>query len=431
MKSTTTARPAAPVWPEGPRLGPSRPARRAPGVDGYLEQIRPDLGRPTNAAPRSSSVRRTPESVTLSPAGQSGLGGLPRRPVPPGRGRDRRRQAHPLLLAGIGSGIRPRARTDGQGPTPRASSRTSSIEKARPGHGGRARPRPRATSTFPTRRPERDPADQRRQRHHSGDLDAADAVRRGAPRARSPSSTSPPTPSARSTATSSSGSPRPSERPPGPLLHAGPGAGEVDGHFRPGAPAPQIEPEYAAAETFACGPPALLDSVRELWAAEGIESRLHVESFVPPTLGPASGVSRGRDPFRRLRPRASRTAVRLCSSRPRRPDSGPRPAAGWASATPAPAASGGHGPATSHRRALLGRGRGDPDLRLGTGRRRRRRALTTPSREENSMKAQKRNHGIPEPSDATKGASTRAAIELSPGAARQPSAPSSTRFASA
>jgi ferredoxin-NADP reductase len=71
-----------------------------------------------------------------------------------------------------------------------------------------------------------------------------------------------------------------------------PGAGEADGHFAPAALA-ELEPGYADAETFACGPPALLDTVRETWAGEDIEARLHVESFVPPTLAPPSGVAEG------------------------------------------------------------------------------------------------------------------------------------------
>jgi stearoyl-CoA 9-desaturase NADPH oxidoreductase len=71
-----------------------------------------------------------------------------------------------------------------------------------------------------------------------------------------------------------------------------PGAGEVDGHFRPGH-LDEIDPDYAAAETFACGPPALLDAVRELWEGQDLEPRLHIESFVPPTLAPASGVPEG------------------------------------------------------------------------------------------------------------------------------------------
>jgi ferredoxin-NADP reductase len=64
-----------------------------------------------------------------------------------------------------------------------------------------------------------------------------------------------------------------------------PGAGELDGHFSP-VHLPQAEPSFAAAETFACGPPALLDAVRGTWA-NGLEQRLHVESFVPPSLAPS------------------------------------------------------------------------------------------------------------------------------------------------
>jgi ferredoxin-NADP reductase len=71
-----------------------------------------------------------------------------------------------------------------------------------------------------------------------------------------------------------------------------PGVGEADGHFG-AALLMKSEPGYPDAETFACGPPALLDAVREHWAADGLESRLHVESFVPPTLAPPSGVAEG------------------------------------------------------------------------------------------------------------------------------------------
>jgi ferredoxin-NADP reductase len=71
-----------------------------------------------------------------------------------------------------------------------------------------------------------------------------------------------------------------------------PGAGEADGHFSL-AQLVALDPQYGAAETFACGPPALLDAVREAWAGEDLEPRLHLESFVPPTLAPASGVPEG------------------------------------------------------------------------------------------------------------------------------------------
>jgi stearoyl-CoA 9-desaturase NADPH oxidoreductase len=70
-----------------------------------------------------------------------------------------------------------------------------------------------------------------------------------------------------------------------------PGAGELDGHFSP-AHLPQAGPCFAEAETFACGPPALLDAVRGTWA-NGREQRLHVESFVPPTFVPVGDVGEG------------------------------------------------------------------------------------------------------------------------------------------
>jgi ferredoxin-NADP reductase len=75
-----------------------------------------------------------------------------------------------------------------------------------------------------------------------------------------------------------------------------PGAGEADGHLSPEL-LRIAEPSFAEAEAFACGPPALLDGVRETWAREGIESRLHIESFVPPTLAPPSGVAEGEIHF--------------------------------------------------------------------------------------------------------------------------------------
>ena len=50
-------------------------------------------------------------------------------------------------------------------------------------------------------------------------------------------------------------------------------------------PAAGIDPFEA--ETFACGPTALLDAVRELWAQDDLDARLHVETFAPPVVGPA------------------------------------------------------------------------------------------------------------------------------------------------
>jgi stearoyl-CoA 9-desaturase NADPH oxidoreductase len=74
-----------------------------------------------------------------------------------------------------------------------------------------------------------------------------------------------------------------------------PGAGELEGHFSP-AHLPQAGPSFAEAETFACGPPALLDAVRGTWA-NGLEHRLHVESFLPPSLISASEPGEGKIRF--------------------------------------------------------------------------------------------------------------------------------------
>ncbi|MGE5336062.1 MAG: ferredoxin reductase [Nitrososphaerota archaeon] len=70
-----------------------------------------------------------------------------------------------------------------------------------------------------------------------------------------------------------------------------PGHGELDGHFSP-AHLPAADPSFAQAETFACGPPALLDAVRGTWA-NGLEHRLHVESFLPPSFASAGAAGEG------------------------------------------------------------------------------------------------------------------------------------------
>jgi stearoyl-CoA 9-desaturase NADPH oxidoreductase len=61
-----------------------------------------------------------------------------------------------------------------------------------------------------------------------------------------------------------------------------PGSGELDGHFSPNH-LPQVDPCFAEAETFACGPPPLIEAVRGTWS-NGLEHRLRIESFVPPDL---------------------------------------------------------------------------------------------------------------------------------------------------
>jgi stearoyl-CoA 9-desaturase NADPH oxidoreductase len=43
----------------------------------------------------------------------------------------------------------------------------------------------------------------------------------------------------------------------------------------------RVAPDYARAHTYLCGPPSLIAAVRALWAADGIEQPLHIESFQP------------------------------------------------------------------------------------------------------------------------------------------------------
>jgi stearoyl-CoA 9-desaturase NADPH oxidoreductase len=74
------------------------------------------------------------------------------------------------------------------------------------------------------------------------------------------------------------------------------GAGEINGHFA----MPQIaaaEQDFPRAETFACGPPDLLDAIGREWRATGLASKLHTESFVPPSLAHASGIAEGEIHF--------------------------------------------------------------------------------------------------------------------------------------
>ena len=73
------------------------------------------------------------------------------------------------------------------------------------------------------------------------------------------------------------------------------GTGELDGRF--GATHLAAIGDYTTSETFACGPPALLDAVRSSWAAAGLDQRLHVESFVPPALAIRSDEPEGTVSF--------------------------------------------------------------------------------------------------------------------------------------
>jgi stearoyl-CoA 9-desaturase NADPH oxidoreductase len=72
-----------------------------------------------------------------------------------------------------------------------------------------------------------------------------------------------------------------------------PGRGELDGHFA-ASHLPADDPRFAAAEAFACGPPAMLDSLQAL---EGLAPRLHVESFLPPKTAAIGAPGEGRVRF--------------------------------------------------------------------------------------------------------------------------------------
>jgi len=75
-----------------------------------------------------------------------------------------------------------------------------------------------------------------------------------------------------------------------------PGIGETDGRFSL-SQLEAVEPRFGEAETFACGPPALLGAVAETWSAAGLDSRLRTESFVAPSIGPPDGVAEGTVSF--------------------------------------------------------------------------------------------------------------------------------------
>jgi ferredoxin-NADP reductase len=64
-----------------------------------------------------------------------------------------------------------------------------------------------------------------------------------------------------------------------------------------------IAPDAAFAHTYACGPPGLIESTRRIWAEDGIEDLLHVESFLPPSLALPSDRAAGTVTFARARAR--------------------------------------------------------------------------------------------------------------------------------
>jgi ferredoxin-NADP reductase len=54
-----------------------------------------------------------------------------------------------------------------------------------------------------------------------------------------------------------------------------------------------VAPDLGCAETYVCGPPGLIESARRIWAEDCIEERLHIESFLPPSLAIANDRAEG------------------------------------------------------------------------------------------------------------------------------------------
>jgi stearoyl-CoA 9-desaturase NADPH oxidoreductase len=64
-----------------------------------------------------------------------------------------------------------------------------------------------------------------------------------------------------------------------------------------------IAPDHRASEAYVCGPPGLIESARRIWAEDGIEQLLHVESFLPPSLALPSDRTEGSVSFAQTRER--------------------------------------------------------------------------------------------------------------------------------
>ena len=154
------------------------------GIDRYLELIRPDLTvsrRPRRGRRRRSA--RPPRSVTLTLRPNAAWSGFPSRPVRPRRRRDRRRAPDAHVLAGLlAARLRRTSRADRHvAPGRRRLAAISAGDE--PGAEPSTWARPRATSCCPQQRPERLALISGGSGDHAGDVDAADAVRRG-PRGR-------------------------------------------------------------------------------------------------------------------------------------------------------------------------------------------------------------------------------------------------------
>jgi stearoyl-CoA 9-desaturase NADPH oxidoreductase len=86
--------------------------------------------------------------------------------------------------------------------------------------------------------------------------------------------------------------------------------GGVQGHFAPDHLA-SVAPWHADAETFVCGPPALMESVRAYYEANGLAARLHTEEFTPAPAVVDDGTATGAVRFERTGISAPNTGTTL------------------------------------------------------------------------------------------------------------------------
>ena len=265
------------------RLRPGRPAHRPARRRPLHRAGRRRPGRRARPAPRSSRCgAHTPRSVTLTLEPNAGVhAGIPRRPARQPHRRDRRPPAHPAAT---------------RRPAPRAARiieltigrhdgglvSTYLFEHARPRHGRRPGRASAATSCCPTQRP-------RRILFVSGGSGITPVMsmlrtlrRRGLRPARSRSSTTPAAPRRPATATSS---PRMPRRAGAARLH--PRRRRTATSTATSAPSIWRRRCRTPDAVFVCGPPALVEAVREHCPDA------HSESFVPPVFDvPAEAVGR-------------------------------------------------------------------------------------------------------------------------------------------
>lgn len=72
-----------------------------------------------------------------------------------------------------------------------------------------------------------------------------------------------------------------------------------------------VAPWWAGAETFLCGPPGLMRSVREHYENKGLAAKLHTEEFAPPALAVVDGEVSGAISFERSGVTADNTGSTL------------------------------------------------------------------------------------------------------------------------